>query len=255
MCGVCRDFDNSDLMGGKADYLGGLAEVATEGREALHNVGWLSRMPLDFREAMLGDAFWRIAKPGAEFIHAGDRNGGMFSIARGSAKIALDSGHPDAPFIHLAHPGFWGGIAPLLGRPRKLNVTACDQVLWALVPLIAIRRMLGAHPEWWRHVAHLAADDTEMCFNAVADHTHHKSERRVICVLLRLGGCRIAPPKPHDPIELQITQGELAAISTMSRSTLSAILTSLAGNDLIKIHYRGITLINPQALRDLAAIE
>ena len=219
----------------------------------MHRIGWLSRMPLDFREAMLADAFWRIAKPGAEFIHAGDRNGGMFGIASGSAKIALDKGHPDAQFIHLAHPGFWAGTAPLLGRPRRLNVTACSQVLWVLVPLIAIQRMLNARPEWWRHVAHLSEDNTEMCSSAVADHTHLKSERRVICILLRLGGCRHAHPKPYTPIELQVTQGELAAISTMSRSTLSAILTSLAGMEFIKVHYRGITLLDPQALRDLAA--
>jgi uncharacterized membrane protein len=49
-----------------------------------------------------------------------------------------------------------------------------------------------------------------------------------------------------------LSQDELAALSNMSRTTISTILRDLENDGLIKLGYRSVTVIHPGRLRALA---
>lgn len=222
--------------------------MAAEGRRALSERGWLAACPADVREAMLAEGIFRIATPGTEFMHAGDLRGGLVGLARGTVELAFLDGHPDTRAIHLAHAGQWAGYKTLIGLPRRLSMVARTDVLWVLVPQTAVERLLAQNPGWWRHICVLADELGELASSSFADLTRQDSTVRAIGVLLRLGGCRHVDP-PETPVEVRVSQLDLAAMAVMSRNTLNAIIATLAERGLIRIGYRSIILSDPAGLR------
>ena len=75
------------------------------------------------------------------------------------------------------------------------------------------------------------------------------SERRCAAVLLRMGGHRFAGPADSDPVEVQLTQDELAGAANLSRNSVGAMLKRIAKRGLIELGYRGVTIRSPAMLR------
>lgn len=236
-------------MSGVPELNRGKSRRATDGATLLTSVGWLARVPADMQAALLSAAVWYDAKPGTDFIHAGDDTGGMFGIARGVAEVSFLNEHPDTPAVHIVRGGFWAGYRPLLGRSRNLTVKARTDVLWALVPQAAMDRMLAQTPIWWRWLMELCEDNVETVSWGLADLTLQDSTKRAAAVLLRLAGCRTSDPPPHERIDVQISQVELAAMAVMSRNTMNRVMQALAATDAVEVAYRSIRVRNPAALR------
>jgi CRP-like cAMP-binding protein len=224
-------------------------DLGFETRTSLLASPWLSSCPPEFSHALLDRAIIRLSPPGATLFHAGDEGGGLFGIARGTVELSLFLDHPDTAIMHLAHAGYWAGTRPLIGRARVLGVIARDEVLWALVPLHEARSLLDAFPHWWRHIAELVDDNCEIAIGAMADLTRADSRMRAMATLLRLAGCRYAGPPGGGPVELRLSQAELAAIAVMSRNTLNAIMRELMEQRIVAVGYRSILIREPARLR------
>jgi CRP-like cAMP-binding protein len=203
------------------------------------------------RNAFLSEAIWYSQVAGDVFIRSGDAYGGMFGIATGVAEVSFLDEHPDTPALHIVRLGFWAGYRPLIGRSRDISVRARTDLVWALVPQAALERMLAAEPGWWRYLMELSEDNVETVSWAFADLTFQGSLKRAVAVLLRLGGCRTSDVDPAERIAIDVAQGELAAMSAMSRNTLNRALGRLEEAGLISVSYRSIQLRDPAALRAL----
>lgn len=236
-------------MHGRASILTGAPKLAAEGRTALSTVGWLAEMPEAFREAMLGEAIFRLAPARTEFMHAGDERGGIIAIARGTAEVAMPLGHPDTRAVHLAHAGFYASYKPLFGEARGLSLTARCDVLWALFPQVAVERLLHENPIWWRCIAIMIDQLNDVLRTAFVDLTRHDSTIRTVAVLLRLAGCRHSNPPRGTVLEVRLSQIDLAAMAVMSRNTLNTIIARLVEDGLIENHYRSIAIRDPVGLR------
>ena len=236
-------------MIGRSAFLQGLPRLAIEGREALSQFGWLSRVPEDFRTAILDETVFREARPDTALTRIGDERGDLVCIARGSAEIQFTTPHPEACAIHLVHAGFWSGCEPLLGKRRYTSMRASTAVLWGIVPQPRLERLLHEQPQWWRHIASLIVDLNSLLTMCFADLTLQSTEVRAIALLLRLGDCRHSDPPTGGRTEIQISQDILSAMSAMSRNTFNTIMGRLAERDLIAIGYRRIHIKNPAALR------
>jgi CRP/FNR family transcriptional regulator, cyclic AMP receptor protein len=239
-------------MVNRSDFLQRTPQLAAEGAGVLREVGWLSKTPEPFREAILGHAIWRIATPDAEFIHVGDPDGGLFAVARGLVEVSF-VGHPDTRVINLVHPGFWGGYRPLIGRPRFGAFAARNEVLWALIPRSAVSRLLAENPGWWQHLVSLADDIFQSTAESVVDLTRQKSLQRAAAVLLRLAGVR--HPCLAQPVEIGVSQADVAAMAVMSRGTFSTVLAQLVARGLVDVSYRSIRVLDADRLRAIVDAE
>ncbi len=138
-------------------------------------------MPALFRAEVLKAALWFEIPAGAEFIHSGETEGGLFAGADGVVEIAFPGARPDMRALHLARPGFWAGQRPLLGRARTLSVTARTDVLQALVPLAAMRKLLAAEPAGWEHVAQPGEDCAELRTDATWNDSPCADAKAYVC--------------------------------------------------------------------------
>lgn len=220
-----------------------------QARSTLGRIGWLSRMPADFREAVLAVMVVRSYPPDTSFILAGDAGGGLWAVIDGQADLTSGSSTADSPPAHIGHAGSWWGPAPLFDRPRIASMTTRSDAVLGQVPLPAIRHMLTVNPGWWRHIGDLVLDHADLAAGGLADLLIADSRRRCIAVLLRLCDCRRRNPDRPGPWGVTIPQEHLAEMANLSRQTVGPMLRDLAEEGLIAVRYRGLVLTDPARLR------
>ena len=224
-----------------------------DGLRILTQRGWLSGTPAAFQRAMLTGCHWRPVEAGA-LIQVGDEEvGELIGLASGIIELTTVLGAPDTPLMHLEHPVFWFGYMPILFRePRRIRIAAKTPVWLASISHPTVKRVLEDRPPWWQHLLPLALTYGNTSATVAADLLIRDSERRCAAVLLRLGGRRFAGPDDAMPIEVPVTQDELAAAASLSRNTVGDMLRKLAARGMIELGYRGIMLRATRALRGFA---
>jgi len=222
-----------------------------EGMEILCSRGWLSATPAEFQEAILLRCDWRGIEAGASIQAGGEQAGELIGLARGIVAMRTILGRADTPIMHFAHPVFWFGYVPILtGQPRRIAASARSPVWLARIPQATVRALLAERPEWWRHLMQLSIIYGDVSQTVAADLLIRDSERRCAAVLLRLGGRRFGGPDDKVPLEVSVTQNELAGAANLSRNSVSTMLQRLKARGLIALGYRAMTIPSPATLRD-----
>ena len=75
------------------------------------------------------------------------------------------------------------------------------------------------------------------------------SRRRCVAAVLRPSDCRFVDRPGGRPIEAPLSQEELAAMSNLSRTSVSTIVRNLETAELITLGYRAMVLVDTDRLR------
>ncbi len=221
-----------------------------EGSGILKGSGWLSTAAADFQHALLAHCRWQRLEAGTSIQSGDEVEGELIALARGIVEMRTILGPADTPIMHFAHPVFWFGYVPILtGGPRRLAVSAKTEVWLARISHAALAALLVERPEWWRLMMQLAIIYGDISQTVAADLLIRDNERRCAAVLLRLGGRRFADPEVNGPVEVPVTQAELAGAANLSRNSVGTMLSRLARRGLIELGYRVTTVASPAALR------
>jgi CRP-like cAMP-binding protein len=215
----------------------------------LHN-GWLSHAPPEFGATFMAHCHWRHIDAGSAISHAGDTGNSVMGLARGTTSISTALTSPDANIVSIGHPGLWFGYVPMFTQiARVVSVTARTNVHLAFISETEVERLLASNPQWWRHFAALGIMYGNTAINIAADLMIRDSRRRCISSILRLADCRFADRPGGRPIEAPLSQEELAAMSNLSRTSVSTIVRDLEDEGLITLGYRTIVLVDTDRLR------
>lgn len=227
--------------------------IERRGPAVLREHGWLSRMPADFRDAILKGCIWQHYEPTATLYTAGDPPGGIIGVVGGSVGFFTASGPPDIPMVHIGHRGVWFGEGPILtGEPRKLSAVAITAVSTAYVSLPTLQALLSARPEWWQHIGQLSAAIGDVLGNCFADLMIRDSSRRCAAILLRLCDCRFQDSAPDISREIVLKQNDFAAMANLSRDTVSTILQQFSSKGFLELRYGSIVVAKTKPLRKIA---
>jgi CRP-like cAMP-binding protein len=217
---------------------------------ALANSAWLKLCGPEFAESFLAHCHWRQVAAGTGIQHAGELGGVICGVASGSVTVTTSLSSPDSPTIHVMHAGGWFGYVPLfIPGARPNSIVARTDVTLAGMTQAEIEAFLAPRPEWWRHIGVLGILYANVATSIAADMMIRESSRRCAAALLQLADCRHADPVGAQSVGAPLSQEELAAISNLSRTSVSTILRAFEENGLIKLGYRSVTLVNPARLR------
>jgi CRP-like cAMP-binding protein len=218
--------------------------------EFLIHHGWLSHTPKAFARGFLENCHWRSVKAGTALSHAGDREHGMMGIASGVTTVTSALSAPDMPMITIAHPGTWFGYIPMFSNfPRVVSLVARTDVRLAVISEREVERALANNPTWWRSFGALGIIYGNTAMAAACDLMIRDSKRRCISTILRIANCRFEDCPEGLPVEAPLSQEELAAMSNLSRTSVSRILRELEDEGSITLGYRGIILHDAATLR------
>jgi CRP-like cAMP-binding protein len=225
-----------------------------EGMRVLSGRGWLSATPVDFQRAILSRCLWKHLEAGHRITVGGEQAGDLIGLAHGTIELTTVLGVSETPMMHLGYPVYWLGYGPIMsGQPRRISANAKSAVWLASVPRTTVMGLLGERPEWWQHFLPLALEYGDVAINIAADMLIRGSDRRCAAALLRLSGRRFPDQDGTAPVEILLSQDELAAAANLSRNTTGDVLRKLVEGGLIELSYRCIIVRSPAAL--LAFVE
>ncbi len=222
-------------------------------RRLLAENGWLAAMPEAFRDEMLRLCDLQGFKAGETICLAGDPPGGIYGICDGALGMTSALGSAMSPIAHVGQPGAWTGMGPLLtGQPRRATMQAMTRLLLAHVPLRPLQRLLSENPHWWLHIAQGLLMEFDTVTSVANDLLMRSATRRCAATLLRVGNCRRQDPPSSRPVVAPINQATLAAMTNLSRSAISPILSQFSSQGLTRLDNRAITLLDVPGLRAIA---
>jgi len=212
--------------------------------------GWLSQTPLSFQRSVLDRCHLRHCKAGEPIYSIGDPPGGMFGLAAGGLNVSIAPNERGPYFTHVARPGSWfGEAAAFTGQPRRVGLAAARDSELLHLPLHGIREIVDNNPATWRFFALVTIGHLDVTIGAHDDLMIRDHVKRFIAVLLRLGGCRLSSPPDPLPIEIDLSQEDIAFMSNVARTTAGAVLRKLEAMGHLEQSYRRIRLLAPDALR------
>jgi len=219
-------------------------------REIVLREGWLGQTPPWLQRDVLDRCHLRHFSAGEAIYSVGDPPGGMFGLVAGGLNISIAPNERGPYFAHFARPGSWFGEAPAFtGQPRRVGLAAARDSELLHLPLHGIREIVDNNPLAWRFFALLTIGHLDLAIGAHDDLMIRDHVKRCIAVLLRLGGCRLYSPPDPLPIEIDLSQEDIAFMSNVSRTTTGAVLRKLEALGHLEQSYRRIRLLAPDALR------
>lgn len=232
-----------------------MPEIPIAERVALltRSEGWFGRAPREFQKAILARCEWSICSAGQPVYQTADERADLVAVVDGTVEIYSRFGIGDNPLLHLAHEGLWAGYGSVIaGEAPRATIIARVDTLLARVPRRAVHELLAARPEWWRVMSTAVMEYGDIAIGAMADLLIQDNARRCACTVLRITGLRPPRRARTDRRDVIVTQGELAAMVNLSRTTLVQILHQFERAGLIEQGYRELRVIDPAALNDLA---
>jgi CRP-like cAMP-binding protein len=221
-----------------------------EGLRVVTTQGWLSATSPEFQRAILSGCDCRPLEAGAPLQVGGEDHGEMIGLVQGILELRTTLGPADTAIMHFAHPVFWLGFVPtLFKQPRRAAASAKTRVWLVRVPEATLRRALSENPIWWRFFLQPLLEYGDLTVTIAADLLIRDSERRCAAALLRLAGCRYASPQAIAPVEVPLTQNELAGAANLSRNSVGTMLQRLAARGFVEVGYGTMIVRAPAALR------
>jgi CRP/FNR family transcriptional regulator, cyclic AMP receptor protein len=218
--------------------------------EVVLQQGWLSQTPPAFRRAVLEKSVLQTFDAGTPIYETGDTSGSMYGLVSGGVQVSLATGEQGPYFAHFFAPGEWFGEGPIIsGRPRMAGMTASRRTEALCLSMTSMEEILAEQPMAWRLFALLALLKLETAIAAVDDLMIRDSFKRFVAVLLRLGNRRRAIPAYAPPINVDVSQTDLAHMANVTRSTANLFLRRLEGQGYLQQGYRRIVIVSADTLR------
>jgi CRP/FNR family transcriptional regulator, cyclic AMP receptor protein len=218
--------------------------------------GWLSLTPPSFRDAVLGQSRLLAVRAGETIFQVGDPPGGLYGLLSGVLGVSIAPGESGPYLAHFAQPGTWlGEGAVVTGRPRRVGLAATRACRMLHLPLHALQEILARDPAAWQFIALLTTLHLDVSIGAADDLMIRDHAKRLVAILLRLGGCRMPGTLSEAPIDVHVNQNDLAHMANVARTTAGSLLRSLAADGHVEHAYRSIRILAPDALRAMLAQE
>lgn len=222
----------------------------------------LRRLPLFSRLSAdeLGDLAGRIrmrAYRRAEVIFRKDDPGThLYLVLEGAVKISLPSEFGQEALVAIMRPGdFFGELALFDRTPRSASAVALDDARAALLAGDDFLAFLERHPSAVRVVLETLARTIRRLSDRVEHLTFLDVPSRVAKYLLDLSQANakaplaVGRPAPAGaPLELSLTQDELAAFVGASRVSVNRVLGDLERRDIVSVRRRRIAIKDPDRL-------
>lgn len=217
--------------------------------------GWLSNTPKRFHEEVLSRVTCRSAPKGADIYMVGDEPGGLWGLAQGSMIVDYVDENLSQSMAFYARPGFWiGQWSVVTGTPRVVGIRTTQECTLLRLSRSSFYEIASRDGEAWRWLSLLTLEHLMLILGLTNDLRAPTSRRKVAAVLYRIAtqpgsGSQNGP----GPVDIHLSQDELAGFVGLSRASLAETLRSLMAEGIVKLGYRHMTLVDLPRLREIFA--
>ena len=216
-------------------------------RRSIHSPMLFASLPQDVQDLLLAQAAEHRFADGQRIQYRGDNADGFWLIVEGS--VSVGQFLPDGEFrgMALLGPGdSYGELALFAHRPRVVDAVSRGDSRLRLIRSTLFEQAIAGRPDAMRPMLGALAGQLQEMLEVIGGLRKGTSRARVAGMLATLA--RDQEP----PVEIDITQEELAELLGLSRATANGALRELAKNGMIERRYGKIVVRDPDALRLLA---
>jgi CRP-like cAMP-binding protein len=218
------------------------AADAERARQALAH-GWFGRQPPDLQDRILREAVVRRYPRGRVLYRAGDPPLGLFGLLAGTLQVHIPAPSGGEALVHLGQAGFWiGELALLESAPYAVTVRAYSTADTLFLPRAAFERILADDAGAARRFCGILAEHVQVLIRMTAELLLLPKSARVAARLILLHQERAAGT--DDPVELRISQADLAEMIGVSRQRLNVALRALEEGGAVDLGRRRILIRN-----------
>lgn len=186
-------------------------------------------------------------REGEPIFLQGDFGSALFGVIAGQIRITVNSGQGQELHVNLIEPGeIVGEIAFLDGGVRTASGTAATATTCFVVPREPFFRLLGRHPEVYKHLLMLLCERVRWTSRLVADSAFLSVRDRLAVRLANLAGK--SRRSGQQPVRIRISQLELATYMGVSRQVVNGYLREWSEAGYIHVSRGSITINDLQSL-------
>lgn len=181
----------------------------------------------------------------------GERDDQLWLVLSGAMRVSTHAPGAKEYVYAVLGPGTYFGLATAV---RKAAFTADAQAFGATdlaaFPAAGLVALLDEQPRLWRHVSHLLSRRLRLALDILRDNAVAPLPERIARRLL--GHALSSDPGALSEVPVRMTQADLALMLDASRSRTNAALKQLESRGLVRVGYRGMTIVDLAGLRRLA---
>lgn len=184
---------------------------------------------------------------------AGARRRDVWIVLSGSMRMSSSTAAGDEYVYAMLGPGSYYGIGSLLSDTRTLvDAHAVGPTSLIVIRGVELLALLDQRPWLWRHVARLLHRRLTLALTVVSDLALTPLSQKIVRRLLSQAMSAGEDLRQAGPVELRLTQTDLARMLGVSRSKINVALKRLEREGLLRLKYRRIVLKDGARLCELA---
>lgn len=204
---------------------------------------WFGGLPPALQQAIVQRSVVRSYRKGERIVTGGFLSGGLYALLEGRVHILRS---PDA-LMHVGEAGFWfGEYSMLSGEPAIGDTVAATSARSRFLPAAEFERIVAEEPGHFRSFASLLMDRYAAALRQASDVKRLSAEDRVRMQLDNLAALRRLDARVDGPVDITLSQAELASMVGVSRQTLCGLLGRLQERGIVEVAFRKIRVLGPE---------
>ncbi|AJB48532.1 cyclic nucleotide-binding protein [Acinetobacter nosocomialis] len=213
---------------------------------------WFSVLPEAFQKFILEHGKQVTFEKNSYVFHAKDEFNGIYTVLEGSISLGYVDINGNEALSAIAEPIMWFGEISLIDyEPRSHDAIALKKSTVLHIPAKPLNDLLKDNPYYWYYFARLTSQKLRYVFlEQIAIQTRSLSQRlaqRLLFILEGYGNHLIVQER-----QIHISQDQLANMLTVSRQTINHELNLLEKQNIIKISFRKIEILDMEKLNLIA---
>ncbi|MFJ1520161.1 Crp/Fnr family transcriptional regulator [Acinetobacter sp. ABJ_C1_1] len=213
---------------------------------------WFSLLPEAFQNFILEHGKQRTFEKNNYVFRAQDVFDGIYTVLEGSISLGYVDVNGNEALSAIAEPIMWFGEISLIDHePRSHDAIALKKSIVLHIPAKPLNELLKDNPYYWYYFARLTSQKLRYVFlEQIAIQTRSISQRlaqRLLFILEGYGNHLIVQER-----QIHISQDQLANMLTVSRQTINHELNLLEKQNIIKIAFRKIEILDIEKLSLIA---
>ena len=211
---------------------------------------WFGELPEDLQSLILDNSMLRLVEKNQVLVVEDSPPTGMFVVLEGQVAITRQVGNQADFFFHLGGPGFWFGENGLLGDDNAvITATARTKIRALFLPASSFKQIIETDPCYYKLFTKLLLARYAVVIRTLGQSNTLSPEDVLRIRLADLSDMTLSDQMSDEVVELALTQTDLAAMIGCSRQTINMLLKKLESQDLIKVKFRKIKILDPSGLR------
>lgn len=210
----------------------------------LRQGSWFGGLPEPLQSLIVARSAIQSAGKGAYFIREGEAARGLFALLEGRVHVTKFASDGREVLQHVGTPGIWfGDYACFTGKASVGSVIAASRARVLFLSRAAFERIVADEPGHYRSFAALSLERCALLYRYLAE-VQGLSPEQILQLRLRDLATQWQDDVVAGPVEVMVSQAELASMIGVSRQTLSGFLARLAARGAIEVGFRSIRVLD-----------